>query len=1528
MGMGYLAYFSLVALFTCGIQGASLPYQKGYDFHFNEMGVRLDVAMKDINPLVGGKAHVELPISAVWKLLEDEARLVEPIVTAVEKTTLPVWKLVEAEAPFLKPIIIALEKQTVGKLYDVMTVKADLTFNAEKVLEGIFNVAVDYVIVHRDGTEEKATLLIQGKKEAGKLVTSLEIIPKTNVDTSKKIFFPLEMMFTCNWPSAHTLTIKGDFGKIFLNIANDMNEVSIIGVLEYLGQQYKYSYLLSIKDKYITATYQLPTKEIYDIAMEFKMLNGFPRLEITGNVPTSQMLTAGVFKIEVIINNWLDYEIKHIFNNMEMLKWTFSMSNGFPRIEMTGTMPTSKLFKAGTFKTDIIVNDWLDYDMKHIFNGVDMLNLTFKIMNGFPRIDVTGNMATSRFFTAGFFKTEVIVKSWLDYEIKHIFNGKEMLNLTFKMLNGFPRFEMTGTLPTSRLYTAGDFKTEVIVNSWFDYDIKHFFNGKEMLSMTLKEFNGFPRLEFTGIIPTLPIFPAGVFKTEVIVNNWLNYDIKHIFNDIEMLSLTLKEFNGFPKVEITGTMPSVPFLPAGVFKTDVIVNNWLDYEIKHIFNDLEMLTLTFKMLNGFPRILVTGALPSTPLYTAGAFKTEVIIINWQSYEIKHLFNGMEMLSFNAKMMNGLPRIEITGTMPTLPFLPAGVFKTEMIVRDWIDFDIKHTFNNVEMLSLTLEKIKGFPRLEVIGTMPTIPYLPAGVFKTELIVNNRDNYVLKHLFNDVEMLSLTYKRLKGYPRIEVAGTMPTLPLIPAGVFKTEITVKSWVNYEIKHIFNEMEMFNFTFRMQKGYPRIEAYGTMPTLPFIPTGVFTTYIIVKSWVNYKIKHVFNDVEMLDLSFRMMKGYPRIEVTGTLPTLRFLSAGVFKTEVIVNSRVNYVFKHIFNDVEMFSLTCKMLKGYPRIEVTGIMPTLPLLPAGVFKTEVIFKNWLNYEIKHIFNELEILNLKIEIIDGKIEMIGKYGMTHKTHIIMEYEYMRWVKIMLPTTNTWLSKEFGIEMHYQPTNEAKLLEGGNIKIVAMLEKLPIITIGGYYGLILDSSKYEILLKDFHIKLNQEIILFNGFTISELKFYGKMVFNYISMHDMLQNGMLPKLSVETMVHKDEKLIYQYLFTTIESPYKLRVFYPYLFKSILGLPHEHIDITHEHVVLGSKQVATTICNLTTKKLITTVTPTMMAFELFDGEISLVKYVTELTKIEVGRNAMLLEGTKTVQFNAYQPLLLPKILGFNKLKTKFHLEVVDKAAGKVNINVAVIKDTTELLTAVVNNVQAPYMIVLKAPVLALQMKYDYELSTKVGNVIINNKTYTMVKPTVPNEVEVIVFGFPVVKVALRADEVKITTIIPKLPEIEVAFLTNGIKITAIIPDLPEIAAAVTLKTFSLFQNTLGIQILVGKMSHKTLFGWNFNMSKKAFVDVKLIGSGIELLGDYEVFHHLNWNIVGLENIDVEWTGKVLCPGVKLFKTPMVTEGKLLFKNFIVDIKMVEKLMDVPYTLIVKTKPLTVALLPFFHYP
>merc|ERR1719431_1865896 len=219
----------------------------------------------------------------------------------------------------------------------------------------------------------------------------------------------------------------------------------------------------------------------------------------------------------------------------------------------------------------------------------------------------------------------------------------------------------------------------------------------------------------------------------------------------------------------------------------------------------------------------------------------------------------------------------------------------------------------------------------------------------------------------------------------------------------------------------------------------------------------------------------------------------------------------------------------------------------------------------------------------------------------------------------------------------------------------------------------------------------------------------------------------------------------------------------------------------------------------------------------------------------------------------------------------------------------------------------QSPKKFILRAPILPFEMGIDYDVSTKVMNFMINNKSYVILKPTVANEIEVIFAGVPLLKVALHP---------------------NGLEMTTLTKRIRTIKAIAHWKTLSLLLNTLDIEILVGNISHKVILGWNINMLRKAFIDIKLIGSGTELLGDYEFFHHFNWNIVNLKNIDVEWTGKVLCTGLKIFKTPMVTEGKLLLKDYVVDMKMVEKLMDVPFTFIFKSHPLTVALLPFFQYP
>merc|ERR1712042_239900 len=297
---------------------------------------------------------------------------------------------------------------------------------------------------------------------------------------------------------------------------------------------------------------------------------------------------------------------------------------------------------------------------------------------------------------------------------------------------------------------------------------------------------------------------------------------------------------------------------------------------------------------------------------------------------------------------------------------------------------------------------------------------------------------------------------------------------------------------------------------------------------------------------------------------------------------------------------------------------------------------------------------------------------------------------------------------------------------------------------------------------------------------GLNFSELKFFGKVFV------DRLHKNLLPKLSLEAKIEKDEQKVFHYILTTIETPYKFHIFFPYLFQNILKMTHEFIEITHEHVVVGNKWTITTLCNLTTKKLVATITPTMISYELFDGQVSLVKYLSELTKVDVGPNSLLLEGNKIIQLNAYHPCFLPELFCFNKLMTKFHLQVVDKAEGKVNLNVVVSKDTTEIFSVVVNNVQTPHIIVLKVPILPLEIRIDYEVSTKVLNIMIKK--------------------------------------------------------------IPTITTGLNWKTLALKQNTIDLDITVGKFSHKTLIAWDIETMKKAFVDIKLIGSGMDLLGDYEV--------------------------------------------------------------------------------
>merc|ERR1719470_50132 len=137
------------------------------------------------------------------------------------------------------------------------------------------------------------------------------------------------------------------------------------------------------------------------------------------------------------------------------------------------------------------------------------------------------------------------------------------------------------------------------------------------------------------------------------------------------------------------------------------------------------------------------------------------------------------------------------------------------------------------------------------------------------------------------------------------------------------------------------------------------------------------------------------------------------------------------------------------------------------------------------------------------------------------------------------------------------------------------------------------------------------------------------------------------------------------------------------------------------------------TIIFNFFSMKFLAKITPTMITYELFDGELSLIKYVNQLNKMEVGTNSYIVEGKSNIHLNENSYLYkvqcyVSNSICFKDFTTNYHLEVVDKTVGKVNVQVRVTKDTLDILHAEINNMQVPYKISLKVPVLPFVMIVD----------------------------------------------------------------------------------------------------------------------------------------------------------------------------------------------------------------------------
>merc|ERR1712119_51102 len=179
----------------------------------------------------------------------------------------------------------------------------------------------------------------------------------------------------------------------------------------------------------------------------------------------------------------------------------------------------------------------------------------------------------------------------------------------------------------------------------------------------------------------------------------------------------------------------------------------------------------------------------------------------------------------------------------------------------------------------------------------------------------------------------------------------------------------------------------------------------------------------------------------------------------------------------------------------------------------------------------------------------------------------------------------------------------------------------------------------------------------------------------------------------------------------------------------------------------------------------------------------------------------------------------LSPSYACFKDMTTNYHVEVVDKATGKVDVQFSVLKDTLEMFHLEINNVLAPYKFILKAPYLATSIEYEHltkEIKLSI-NIINISKIYLLkLTPIAENKYEFTVNG-----------ETLVHLVVDK----------NKFECITMHEYIPDFTAIITWKTFSIFENTIGVQLLHKQITHKTHLGWNVSKLAKTFVEVKVNG-------------------------------------------------------------------------------------------
>jgi len=312
--MDFKSFLCILVLSVSYSNGASLPADTKFDYHFNQLGVNFGVKFDDQSvPVKGGKIVAELPVHTVFKLMEGEPTLFKKMFV-----------------PFKEELYMFYTPSMLERLRDVMKVKVQITYKGEQVKSGIFDTMIDYTFIHPDYSEEVGTIQATGTGTS----MSLEVVSKNDLVLPKFVFQPFKIEGSFKPNAEFKVVYTQTHSTLDMTLSKKGQTFNLHTIYKHPENEHSYDVEVDVAGKKVTLAHTMDGSELTKLQflIEGNIFN-LKTIQMKGKVQATRWFQAGPVESTFVVKG-NDYEFNVVFNNKEFMKSKVNIQNNFLKAKM------------------------------------------------------------------------------------------------------------------------------------------------------------------------------------------------------------------------------------------------------------------------------------------------------------------------------------------------------------------------------------------------------------------------------------------------------------------------------------------------------------------------------------------------------------------------------------------------------------------------------------------------------------------------------------------------------------------------------------------------------------------------------------------------------------------------------------------------------------------------------------------------------------------------------------------------------------------------------------------------------------------------------------------------------------------------------------------------------------------------------------------------------------------------------------------------------------------------------------------